>query len=289
MNKYDTKYIEYVWKYLEGELSGEELKIFKDELKTNPRLFSTFVEQSEIYEAISKTETIELRKQLQTISITGNTSDDVKAKSGNIHTLWYLAAASLVIIISLGYLVYHFAVKSMDPQLTDHKTANDKMITNNSIKSEKNVQQIPLDTSVFPPSDSQNENVFVMHQSDNYFSMDTERDRVYKEWMSVVYQENPMLEQLLDINYRSDLMDIYLPEPDQSYTLDDTVVFYWKPELDTSVYLTIINNRSVEVYHSRLKGKQLIIYADFSPGLYYWRIDTEKDNILSGRFVVENE
>jgi len=96
-----------------------------------------------------------------------------------------------------------------------------------------------------------------------------------------------MLESLLDINYRSDLIDLYLPEPKQSYEINDTVVFYWKPEVDSALYLTIFNNRSIEIYHAKLKGKNMVLKKKLSPGLYYWKINTDNDNLFNGKITVK--
>ena len=96
-----------------------------------------------------------------------------------------------------------------------------------------------------------------------------------------------MLESLLDLNYRSDIIDLYLPEPEQSYTFDDTIVFYWKPEVDTSLYLTISNNRSIEIFYTKLKGKHLVFNQKLSPGLYYWKINTDRENLFNGKIVIK--
>ena len=281
--KTKTKYIDYVWKFLEGELSGEELKIFKDELKTNYELNRVYQEQSEIFKALQKTETIELRKQLSNIVQEPKAPYNVRS-SFNSRMLLYLAAASVVIILSLGYIILNYIAN-------DNRSSADfnKQIVSNEMQSEiVEEDQLSKDSYVYNPSNDQNnDSNLQFYPAISYFDTTTDVKYIYDELLAVVYQENPMLESLLDLNYRSDLIDLYLPEPEQSYTFDDTIVFYWKPEVDTSLYLTIINNRSIEIFYTKLKGKHLVFNQKLSPGLYYWKINTDRENLFNGKIVIK--
>ena len=281
--KNKTKYIEYVWKFLEGELSGEELKIFKDELKTNHELNRVCEEQSAIFKALQKTETIELRKQLSNIVQEPKAPYNVRT-SFNSRMLLYLAAASVVIILSLGYVILNFIVNDNRSNVDSNK-----QIAGNDIQDEiVEENQISADGYIYDPSNDQNnDSNLQFYPVIGYFDTATDKKTIYDELLAVVYQENPMLESLLDLTYRSDLIDLYLPEPEQSYTFDDTIVFYWKPDVDTSLYLTISNNRSIEIFYTKLKGKHLVFNQKLSPGLYYWKINTDRENLFNGKIVIK--
>ena len=264
-------------------MSGEELKIFKDELKTNYELNRVYQEQSEIFKALQKTETIELRKQLSNIVQEPKAPYNVRS-SFNSRMLLYLAAASVVIILSLGYIILNYIAN-------DNRSSADfnKQIVSNEMQSEiVEEDQLSKDSYVYNPSNDQNnDSNLQFYPAISYFDTTTDVKYIYDELLAVVYQENPMLESLLDLNYRSDLIDLYLPEPEQSYTFDDTIVFYWKPEVDTSLYLTIINNRSIEIFYTKLKGKHLVFNQKLSPGLYYWKINTDRENLFNGKIVIK--
>jgi len=283
MKRSHSKTTDYVWKYLEGELSGEAMKIFEDDLKTDPELNQIYLSQKEIYEALEKTETIELRKQLSGI-MTSDAVESPKRLPGNSYRMmWYLAAASVVIIFCLGYIIIKLSVNGEDPGIkqTERMAAQQKNDSNLRPEKEKlndhnEVKNLAADASEY----------YFQKDTNGLFDHAQGSEEIYQELLAILYQENPMLEGMIDMNYRSELINLYLPEPNRVFRLGDEVVFYWKPEIQTKIFLTITNNRSIIVFQALLKGRQLIIDQSFSPGLYYWKINTEQENLFYGKFSV---
>ena len=152
-------------------MSGEELKIFKDELKTNQELNRVYQEQSEIFKALQKTETIELRKQLSNIVQEPKAPYNVRT-SFNSRMLLYLAAASVVIILSLGYIVLNFIVNDnrsnvdSNMQITDNDM-QDEIVAENQLSQNSYVHD--------PSNDQNNDSNLQFHPVIGYFDTATDK------------------------------------------------------------------------------------------------------------------
>ena len=110
-----TKLIE---SYLDGELEGEELKWFRDEINSNPELSGELKLHQEIEHALNEKDIIDLREQLEGIhkTVVSETSKysikPIKRKRVSV------AVASLAVVIIVSFFIY---------QLHNNTYSNEKL------------------------------------------------------------------------------------------------------------------------------------------------------------------
>ncbi len=94
---------------LNGELGGEELETFENDLKDDPELMAEFELHKEIDEAIQESEVIELRKKLDLVhDLTQNKKQPGLLRTILRHKLSRIAAASFVVLLIITSLSLYF-------------------------------------------------------------------------------------------------------------------------------------------------------------------------------------
>jgi len=118
------KNTEMIMKYLDGELEGEELKWFENELKNDPQLAEKFILHKEVNETLKDTDSIRFRKKLKNIYQTFINSESTtrNANKNEINNIslsipkykntWFLIAASLAVIITTVCIFYMLKPKT---------------------------------------------------------------------------------------------------------------------------------------------------------------------------------
>ena len=101
-------YHELLEKYIDGELQGEELKLFEKEIDTNPEFNKEFNLHKEIDAALKEKGIIELRENIDSIhnSWYDNQFDDESCIKKIFRKKWQIAAAIVVLIIITAGLLY---------------------------------------------------------------------------------------------------------------------------------------------------------------------------------------
>ncbi|MEA3443547.1 MAG: tetratricopeptide repeat protein [Bacteroidota bacterium] len=101
-------YKETIEMYLNGELKGEALKSFLDKMESNPLYMKEFTIRKEIEDALSETDVIELRSNLENIHTTF-ISTNPKVRKFEFNTAnfrWLLVAASLTLILLSSAILF---------------------------------------------------------------------------------------------------------------------------------------------------------------------------------------
>jgi tetratricopeptide (TPR) repeat protein len=100
MKTLEKDLFELIDEKLSGELMGEELEAFDQDLKDDPDLMSEFELHKEIDEAIQESEVIELRKKLDLVhDLTQNKKQPGLLRTILRHKLSRIAAASFVVLL----------------------------------------------------------------------------------------------------------------------------------------------------------------------------------------------
>jgi hypothetical protein len=109
MKTLEKDLFELIDEKLSGELVGEELEAFEQDLRDDPDLMAEFELHQEIDEAIQESEVIELRKKLELVhDLTQNKKQPGLLRTILRHKLSRIAAASFVVLLIITSLSLYF-------------------------------------------------------------------------------------------------------------------------------------------------------------------------------------
>ena len=97
-------------KYISGELSSEEKNRFEKILKRNPELQQELELHKRVYKSLKKKDKLELKRKLDEIHKSFKRGDLPRIKYFK-KPPFYLYAALMVILISIGYYTYYFITR----------------------------------------------------------------------------------------------------------------------------------------------------------------------------------
>jgi hypothetical protein len=101
------------------------------------------------------------------------------------------------------------------------------------------------------------------------------------------FRVNPNLESMLDTHYRSTGIQIISPVNNSTFNAGSDIHFAWKPAPQGSVTLKIINNKNEVAYDYKVSGGEFVFNQKLAPGLYYWKLENQKDLLCIGKFLVK--
>lgn len=101
------------------------------------------------------------------------------------------------------------------------------------------------------------------------------------------FRVNPNLESMLDTHYRSAGIQIISPVNNSTFNAGNDINFAWKPAPQGSVTLKIINNKNEVAYDYKVSGGEFVFNQKLAPGLYYWKLENQKDLLCIGKFLVK--
>ncbi|GEM_PF-7134553 len=88
-------------------------------------------------------------------------------------------------------------------------------------------------------------------------------------------------EKLVEENYRNTAITILSPLND---TLKGVVVFKWDGLVPEILTLKIVDNRENTIYQKPVKNGSMPV-IDLKPGLYYWQLMSEKETMITRKFI----
>lgn len=101
------------------------------------------------------------------------------------------------------------------------------------------------------------------------------------------FKPHPGLEALVGIRYRN-VVQVQVKTP-QDVTLQpgDTLLLIWDPLPEDTYQVRLVNNRDEAVLLTDpSKEHRVLIPLRLSPGLYYWKLETEEELVQAGRVKV---
>jgi hypothetical protein len=101
------------------------------------------------------------------------------------------------------------------------------------------------------------------------------------------FTESASLQGFVGQDFRSEGVEIVSPLI--GATVKESVVFEWKGEVQSPVVLRILSNRENPVYQSTVSGSRVVVRKDFTPGLYYWKLESNGELVYVGTFRVKAE
>lgn len=101
------------------------------------------------------------------------------------------------------------------------------------------------------------------------------------------FKVNPNLESMIDSRYRSAGIQIISPLNNSTFNVGNDIDFTWKPVPQGSLTLKIINNKNEVAYDYKVSGGEFVFNQKLAPGLYYWKLENQKDLLCIGKFLVK--
>jgi len=103
------------------------------------------------------------------------------------------------------------------------------------------------------------------------------------------FKPSEELESLIGTYVRSEGLAIKAPIIGQIIAPGTPVKFEWEGATNEALTILILNNKEVEIHSALLKKPYFLLEKELSPGLYYWKLETEDDLIHIGKFLIEKK
>ncbi len=113
------------------------------------------------------------------------------------------------------------------------------------------------------------------------FSIVTQHDRQIDPTR---FEILPYLEEMVNDVDRSASLEVVSPKNEMNFKGD--VVFAWEGTDIFPVYLKLLNNLGEEIYSFTLEKNRFELAEELSPGLYYWKLESEDDLLYVGKFFI---
>ena len=270
-------------KFVSNEISEEEKQSLNSMLSSNPELREEFELWKQIDRSLKKTDTIDLRNQLAEI-VSSNYKDKKTAESWRtILKNKYSIAAVIILIVVSAYSLYHITNRQNLNVLTKNDTISnpDKNIKNlnntyyTSDTSENEVKAIKIPTSEKTSGNEQEE-----------LATQDKEDVTNNNLLAMNYTESSYFESYIG-DTRSINFEIIIPDHAARFKKGDEIVFNWNTIAKDNIYLIILNNKEEEVYNNIIDNIPFTISKSLTPGLYYWKVETEDDLLHFDKFYVD--
>ena len=252
---------EWIDRFNEGTLQGEELERFLEMLKTNPRLRDEVNLDRELNQLLEEDDLIEFRRKLMKVT---------RSRRSPGQNLLLLMAALILILIGLSTLVYFSARRTL-PGKKDLVTFQDSTAAGNEKAPENNRD------SVNP-------------QQMQGISQDTGRNRVDEKnrLLAQNFIPDPAMESLLGTTARSGDFRMIRPADGTVFRKSSVIEFELKIPDNRHVRLIIAGNtgRKVAEYKLEKRNHQKVNASSFSPGLYYFKLLIHDELVYAGKFII---
>ncbi len=279
---------EIIERYNEGELKGEELKLFLNELKTNPLLARDFDLHKKIDEAIMMDDQDNFRKKLDEIyrSLELLTK---KQKFFNKRRRYFLLAASIVIVLGIIFVI---------SSLTKDKPKDIAEEAGQGIKDTAVITKGRLDLiTIIPDSLKETKDTLMPGQkrsrvkdneeSEELASENKSRKVKPGEFVGESYRLHPALVGMIGAITRMGYFENISPPDSLLYKSGEEMVFKWKTGIEKELYLEIVDSRTEPVFRSgKLEGGSYTYAQSLSPGIYLFRYRTKEEVVFTGLFFV---
>lgn len=97
------------------------------------------------------------------------------------------------------------------------------------------------------------------------------------------FTESPNMEDLVQTGFRSISVDVITPLNGDVVTVP--IRFQWK-SAGEKLTLKILTNRERTVMSQAVTGDEYTVQKKLAPGLYYWKLETKKELVYTGKFLI---
>ncbi len=119
-----------------------------------------------------------------------------------------------------------------------------------------------------------------------YHMVSQKADNTESEIFAMNYEESPYLESSI-LQTRSDEIQIKSPKHAIDYKKNDNIIFDWNNPVNEIVQLLILNNKEKILVDIEIVSPPYTFKQNLSPGLYYWKLETDNDLLHSDKFYIK--
>jgi len=255
---------------LSDDISPEK----KDELlkliEENKFVREEFLLRQKIEKAIKKKEIIELRHQLESVFMGLDNGGLLEEPRQIYRSNWLKVAAVIILLISLGSILYFHL---------------DDLRINNSVNNE------PQDPFLKNITDFKSNYIQNREEQNSYneaqpkdINSSASENIKEEQVIAMNYVDSEYFDSFID-NYRSVDIDILQPLPFTEFKFGSIIIFKWESDQQDSLMLKIYNNQELQLISVRTAEKYQLDTI-LSPGLYYWKIESEDDLLYMNKFYI---
>jgi hypothetical protein len=252
----NNKISEWICRYNEGDLHGDELKAFLQMAGSDRELWREVILDRKMNELLKDTDLVEFRKSM------------IRARNSYPHQAKYqvlMIAASLLVLVTTctificvsrpGPVRHAFAFRS--PGYWESSK-----LPGETIPTHSPIRHGPVCSRDHPAG---------------------------RTAASLAYVPMARMEQLCGESVRAGGITIISPDTDEKYRRNDTIRFEWRSGQEDEFSLEIVNNKgnivaSLEPVKSTLREFNA---RSLSPGLYYWKLFDHDNLVYTGKFRIK--
>lgn len=264
-------------RYLSNELKEAEREALLVLINENQAIKDEFILRDKINKAVQKKDIIDLRHKLKDLSKKYRSNHSIEEPKGHYKVNWYRTAAIIILLIGAGVVLnYKLDKRELAVTLNDSIEPHEKV---------ENIKNIP-DTSNGRIGNSETEtsitNNINIEQSKDVSNPNQSSE---KEILLALNEDKSEYFESFIVNYRADGIVTMLPKPSAVFITGKEILFKWNIKQYDSILLSIFNNKE-ELVHSFSAQNQFIFAQKLSPGLYYWKLESEDDLLYLNKFLI---
>lgn len=268
---------ELLEKMISGDISPMEKQELLELIERDDDVQQEYLLRQNIEKAIQNRDVMDLRKQLE--AITHNRRDKSTLEEPlPLYRNWYVAAAILVVLTGITVILAQFLPDNQ--RYAGNSTSTIQKLTNQEVSNQDKTDQGNNEMVI---ADEGNKDVLSIEQSNNVH--DSDRQNSANRVLANNYLESSYFESFID-NFRSETVIIISPQPNETYPIGAEVNFRWVQNVSDSVMIRIFNNKEENIY-SVNAIQDFKLNLNLEPGLYYWKLETEKDLLFMNKFFIK--
>ena len=253
---------EWISRYNEGTLEGDELERFLELLKSDPEVRLQTKLNKEVIEFLNDRDLLAFLKVV----------DEVRLSRQRDSRLNYLLiAAVMIIFVAVGcFWIYRYSM---------NKINRFPMAINQG-----------RDTSRYL-EDNQQESVFSNWISHGYPGSKWQKEVASSETLSIALTPLPYLEGLVGEAMRSTKLSLLAPPFSLRINPGDTVTFRWLRTETATLSIEIMDNLGNMLWtFEKLTGDKMNLKtSQWKTGLYYWKLLADDDIVCVGKIAIVNQ
>ncbi len=260
--KSDEHLHEWISRYNEGTLKGDELERFRRILKSDPDVRLETNLDKELTEFLKDGELLAFLKVV----------DEVRygRRRGN-RIYYFLIAAVMLIFMTIGsFWIYNYTLEGFNRFPVAFSQGKD----------------------ILDVEDTPSGSAFSHWTSPGYPGSQRIRDDIDKELLAANFTPLPYMEGLIGVAMRSTNVSLESPEFSIHIYSGDTVIFQWAGVGDATPSIEIIDNlgKKLWAFETLSGGEMKLGTSKWARGLYYWKFLAENDLVWVGKItVIEQE
>jgi hypothetical protein len=259
---------EWIDRFNHNNLTEEELALFTEMVKRDPRLREEVLLDREINSFLAETDFLELRKKICKVC-----AERPGGKNSNSRII--LMAASFLVLFSVGWIL----------QIIMHRGSEQPGIKREGLQTTSE-HTVPLVRE--KRDDIRGSSVLVKKEEQSPIRSDS-LPEIHD--LLACYQPDKMLENLIGTTNRTTGFRLLKPEQSSVYLTGGVILFSWVTDTSEETSVIVQNNRGITRYESESNSKQSVgLNASFfGNGLFYFKIMRKDEIVCFGKFIIRDK